>query len=132
MMSDPSPFEWAWPPEVFWLSPCGEVVEIIGHLTAMRENPERFGLPSPPRTKREIDEAFRFLWAHGWIRGRFSSGTFWFHLDRPRPDALARARILVSKFARFVDRVDIDFAEAWPARTLKSADFLDDRHGTRG
>ena len=38
--------DWDFPPHVFWLSPVGRTIESVGHLTAIQEQRDTFGLPA--------------------------------------------------------------------------------------
>lgn len=63
---------WVFPPDIFWITPDGEIREIIGHLTAMQQAPEAYGFMFPPHTKDEIDYAFSTLFRNSYVRGRYS------------------------------------------------------------
>lgn len=64
--------KWEFPPDIFWITPDGEVRDIIGHLTDMQQSPEAYGLMFPPQTRAEIDFAFQTLFTDSWVRGRYS------------------------------------------------------------
>lgn len=126
----PRPERFVYPPDIFWISPDGAVVEVIGHLTAIQAQPETFGLAAAPRTRAEIDESFRELFEGGWVRGRYSDGAFDIQLDRPRGGPLGNAYDLVARFARFAQRVNVDFADprfARAAKEMAAAEFLEQR-----
>jgi len=74
--------KWVFPPHVFWISPQGEVLDIIGHLTAIQHDPHEFNLTYPPQTESEIDEAFDYILKEGWIRGRVSEPNVYFYFYR--------------------------------------------------
>jgi len=97
------------PPDIFWISPDGHVIEVIGHLTALKAHPELFGFSRPPETKKDADDYFRTLFEAGWVRGRFSDATFHFQMERPRGLSLGGAYDLVVRYADQTDRVVIDF-----------------------
>src|SRR5262245_19245077 len=109
---------WDFPPDVFWISPLGDPLEVVGHLTAMRERPELFGLHAAPRSNDEVDRAFADAWAQGWIRGRYSDGVFFLQMDEPRPEPFERARSVVLRYRRFARRVEVDFARGMNSETL--------------
>jgi len=126
----PRPGRWEWPPDVFWISPNGAVIEVIGHLTALQARPETYGLPAAPQTRAEIDVAFSDLFMLGWVRGRFADDTFHFQMGRPRGTPMGNAYYLALKFAEQMGRVDIDFADPAYARmamALSAKDFLAQR-----
>ena len=121
---------WDFPPDIFWITPDGVAIDIIGHVTAMQAHPETFGLDRGPVSKKEIDEAFHGLWAAGWVRGRFSDGTFYFQMERPRGVPMGNAHELVLRFARYAKEVDVDFFDpryARMAKRMSAADFMEQR-----
>jgi hypothetical protein len=119
---------WDLPPDVFWISPEGEVIEVIGHLTEIMEAPERFGLAAAPSTKEEADRTFAELMEQGWVRGRLSGSTFNFHILEPRTDALAASQAFVSRYAGHGRWVVVDF---WrpikPPAPFTVRDFVEGR-----
>lgn len=126
----PRPAAWEFPPDIFWISPQGQVVEGVGHVSMMQERPEAFGFHAGPQGKREIDFALLGLWHRGWVRGRFAGETFSFQLDRPRGDSLVHAQDLVGRFARHVRWVEVDFgAPGFAPATFTRNDFLAARRG---
>lgn len=100
---------WDFPPDVFWISLQGEVVEVVGHLTEIMEAPGKFGLAAAPASREEADRAFADLLAQGWVRGRRSGATFHFHILEPRTDALAVSQAFVRRFAGHGRWVVVDF-----------------------
>lgn len=118
---------WSFPPDIFWITPDGVVINVIGHLTAIQGRPETFGLHASPVTKRQIDEAFLDLWASGWVRGRFSSGTFSFQMERPRSTPLGNAFNVVLEFQDHAEEVEVSFSDpeyAPMAKSMTAKDFL--------
>lgn len=101
------PFEF--PPDIFWIPPNGEFIDIIGHVTSIQGHPEKYGFHAPPETKEEIDEALAYLFQEGWVRGRFSSGEFHFQMERPRGLPMGNAYDLVCRFQDQTLEVDVDF-----------------------
>lgn len=131
--ANPRPDEWTWPPDIFWITPEGVVVEVIGHMTAMQAHPETFGLDRAPTSKRDVDLAFLDLWSRGWVRGRFSDGKFSFQMERPRGLSLSACYDLVLKFEKQADWVDIDFSDHACARMstgMHAKDFLQQKFPT--
>jgi hypothetical protein len=121
-----SPYEF--PPDIFWISPDGGVYEVIGHLTAIQAKPELFELPSSPKTRAEVDRAFSALFEQGWVRGRFSDGTFYFQMGRPRGLSLAAAHGLVLKFQAQAKEVSVDFAPGpYRPKDFSVEDFIDQK-----
>lgn len=98
-----------WPPDIFWISPDGKVREVIGHLTSLQAHPEAYGLTHPPVMKDEADDAFAFLFSEGWVRGRYSSGTFSFQMERPRGLPMGNAHAMVLLFEEHTKKVDVDY-----------------------
>lgn len=122
------PAQWAFPPDIFWISPAGQVIEGIGHLSMMQGSPEAFGMMESPQTPSEIDQAFRRLWTEGWVRGRFADPMWSFHMGRPKGDSLAVAQALVRKYRAHGKYVEVDFAlSSDRGQTFTVADFLDER-----
>jgi hypothetical protein len=118
---------WDFPPDIFWITPDGGVIDVIGHLTALQGHPETFGLHASPRTKREVDDAFRYLWERGWVRGRFSGGTFSFQMERPRGIPLGNSFNLVLKFEDQATGVEVAFSDpeyAQMGKWMTAEDFL--------
>lgn len=125
--TEPRPEDWNWPPDIFWISPDGTVIEVIGHLTAIQAKPRTFGLERSPVSKKEIDAVFLDLWSRGWVRGRFSDGKFSFQMERPRGDSVAAAFDLVMKFKNHTKWVDVDFSDPQYGRMsteMKAQRFL--------
>ena len=126
----PRPGQFDWPPDIFWISPDGAVIEVIGHLTAMQARPDTFGLIGPPQTREEIDAAFQELFGRGWVRGRWSDGAFSLQMERPRGVPMGNAHELVLRFAAHAQEVDVDFADPRFARMSKrmsATDFIEQR-----
>jgi hypothetical protein len=124
---------WDFPPDIFWITPDGVAIDIIGHVTAMQARPETFGLHKSPTTKKEIDDAFRGLWAAGWVRGRFSDGTFYFQMERPRGKPLGNCFEMVLQFKSDAESVEISFAdpEFEPmGKSMTAEEFLDQKFPT--
>lgn len=121
------PEEWIFPPDVLWITPDGVLIEVIGHLTAMQAHPETFSLPAAPTSKRDIDDAFQSLFASGWVRGRFSDGTFFFQMGRPRGSSLGGTHALVVEYARHASRVVVDFLPPYPPQDFTAKDFIEQR-----
>jgi len=125
--------KWDFPPDIFWISPEGVTIDVIGHVTAMQGSPDTFGLPASPVSKKEIDEAFRNLWAGGWVRGRFSSGTFSLQMDRPRGTPLGNAFDMILHFQDHAEEVDISFSDPEfesMGKSMAAKDFLEQRFPT--
>ena len=123
----PKGFEF--PPEIFWITPDGGVLSIIGHLSAMQGRPSTFGLASSPETHAEIEDAFAKLFSEGWVRGRWSlvDQVASFHMERPRGGPMGNAYDFVVKYAAYIDKVEIDFADpSWfkAARDFPKEQFL--------
>lgn len=119
---------WAFPPDIFWLGPEGQVYSIVGHWTDLKLHPDRYGLPAPPETEEEIELAFSRLLEEGWVRGRFSAGTFYFQMDRPRGAPMRLAHELAMRYQAFTKRVEVDFAHpsfAYLSDELSGIDFLE-------
>jgi hypothetical protein len=102
------------PPDIFWVAPDGSVIEGIGHLTMIRQSPELFDVPAPPRTRAEADAAFGSLLRDGWVRGRYS-------LTDKRIDAqigeasrtpISNLYDFVLRYAEHVETVRVD--ATWP------------------
>lgn len=124
------PKAWQWPPDVFWISPDGAVIEVIGHLTALQAHPETYGFSYAPRTRAEIDKAFHEMFDAGWVRGRFSGGVLHTQMERPRGTSLGNVFDLILKFREHVQSVDVDFANpayAKMSRELLVAEFMDQK-----
>lgn len=119
------PAQWVFPPDIFWISPMGQVIEGIGHLSMIQGAPKAFGFYESPQSPEEIDQAFTQLWRDGWVRGRFAAPMWSFHMEKPRQDALAVAQGLVRKFRAHGKYVEVDFALS-PNRgqTFTVEDFL--------
>lgn len=113
-----------YPPDIFWITPDGKVMDVIGHLTSMQSDPDTFGLAASPETKEEIEEAFEHLWTQGWVRGRFSDGTFSFQMERPRGLPMGNAYDLVVLHKPHAKKVEVEFADpaAWKMRKNFEAD----------
>ncbi len=120
----------AWPPDIFWISPEGKVLDVIGHVTSIQAKPEVYGLPATPETTVEIDQALAGLFEAGWVRGRFSHGVMSFQMERPRGLPMGNAHALVLLYQGQVKRVEVDF---WLvdfvrlANDLQADDFLAQR-----
>jgi hypothetical protein len=118
------------PPDIFWIRPDGKVFSIIGHGTDIKAKPERYGLHSAPETDAELDEAFMALWSAGWLRGRWSltDQQVDFHLLRPQAGVpLGNAYDFVVKYAAFIDRVNVAFADPFwfrAGRDFSREEFL--------
>lgn len=118
---------WEFPPDIFWITPDGVVIDIIGHVTAMQAHPETFGLDKAPTSRWEINEAFRVLWADGWVRGRFSGGTFHFQMERPRGKPLGNCFEMVLQWQEDARDVEIAFSEPEfepMGKSMTADDFL--------
>jgi len=102
------------PPDVFWIAPGDSVVEGIGHLTMMREDPETFGMPSAPKGRAEIDAAFTSLMRDGWVRGLYDVGpmTLDARIGRPSKVPLANLANFVRAYASQIRHVIVK--AAWP------------------
>lgn len=122
------PAAWTdYPPDIFWITPDGKVMDVIGHLTAMQGDPEAFGLASSPVEKDEVDDAFGQLWSQGWVRGRFSDGTFSFQMERPRGLPMGNAYDMVATYRPHVKEIEVEFADpsAWKMRkNFTAEEFL--------
>jgi hypothetical protein len=121
------PGEWSFPPDIFWITPDGVLIEVIGHLTAMQAHPDTFGFVAAPEGKREIDTAFQSLFESGWVRGRFSDGTFFFQMGRPRGSSLGGSHSLVVEYASHTNRVMVDFQPPYPPQDFTTKDFIEQR-----
>ena len=87
--------------EGFWISPQGDVEEIIEHLSAVESNPDKFGLHpaqydeimsefSPPFEEGRI-EVIRTVLDNGWIRVRgYGQQYIAFTVSELFPDTVAR------------------------------------------
>lgn len=118
------PEDWDFPPDVFWITPDGVLIEVIGHLTAIQASPETFGLVVAPETKRGISDVFQSLFSDGWVRGRFSGETFFFQMARPRGSSLAGAHALVVQYAGHGIRVVVDFDPPYFPQEFLVKDFV--------
>jgi hypothetical protein len=119
-----------WPPDIFWISPEGKVKGVIGHVTALQARPEAYGLPDPPIGAGAIDRALDDLFEAGWVRGRFSQGTFSFQMERPRGLPMGNAYAMVLLYRDEAKTVQVDFWLAAFSRfgkDLAAADFLAQR-----
>lgn len=118
---------WDFPPDIFWITPDGIVIDVIGHLTAIQGHPETFGLHDSPKTKRQVDEVFRDLFAAGWVRGRCSNGTFSFQMERPRGVPLGNSFNMVLEFKGQATGVEVAFSDpeyAQMGKWMTAQDFL--------
>lgn len=97
------------PPDIFWISPEGKVRDVIGHLSSLQAHPEAYGLHVAPETKEDINDALNYLFEAGWVRGRYSSGTFSFQMERPRGTPMGNAFDLVCVFEKSAKEVEVDF-----------------------
>jgi len=128
------PGRYDFPPDIFWISPEGLIRSVIGHLTALRAHPERYGLHLAPRTEEEVQSAMDRLFSEGWVRGRFSHGVFSFQMDRPRGVPMGNAYDLVLKYADDAREVDVDFwipRYSGLAKTLPAKEFMQQRFPAR-
>lgn len=108
------------PPDIFWISPDGKYRDVIGHLTSIQAHPEAYGLHAAPDGKNEIQEALDTLFEQGWVRGRYSQGTFSFQMERPRGTPMGNAFDLVFLFEAHAKEVDVNFWDAAFKRMGKS------------
>jgi hypothetical protein len=118
------------PPDVFWIKPNGQVMPVIGHLTAMQAKPEDFGLPAAPTSDETIDKAFTELWEEGWTRGRYGDGVLHIQMGEPAKTQMEYVRGLVEKHADQVSEVDVDFAHPvyWRmGKVLSATAFVQER-----
>ncbi len=97
------------PPDIFWISPDGKYRDVIGHLTSLRAHPEAYGLSAVPQETGEIQDALDYLFEEGWVRGRYSSGTFSFQMERPRGTPMGNAFDFVFLFESHAKEVEVDF-----------------------
>lgn len=115
------------PPDIFWISPNGKVRDVIGHLTSLQAHPDAYGLPAAPETSEDIDTALCCLFEQGWVRGRYSSGTFSFQMERPRGTPMGNAFDLVFVYEAQAKEVDVDFwdpAFRRMAKSMPAKDFM--------
>lgn len=118
---------WEFPPDIFWITPDGGIMSVIGHVTAIQQTPEAFGLHVAPETREEVSRALNDLWAQGWVRGRFSDGVFSFHMERPRGVTVGNAYDMVAKHSRHAEKVEVDFADPFYfkfAKDFTAGEFL--------
>lgn len=122
------------PPDIFWIRPDGFVYNVIGHLTGIKGKPEKYGLHSAPEGKAEEERALDGLFREGWVRGRFSDGTFSFQMERPRGTPMGNAHKLVLEFADQAKEVAVDFWDpsyAKLAKTIPAHEFVNQKFPSR-
>lgn len=129
---DPLPKAFDFPPEIFWIKPDGRVLPVIGHLTAIQQRPSLFGFKESPTSAGDVDFSFGLLFEDGWVRGRFNlpDGVASFHMARPASVPVANARAYVLKYAAFIQKVEVDFANASffkAARDFTKEEFAEGR-----
>lgn len=115
------------PPDIFWISPEGEVLNVIGHVSSIQVKPKAYGLRVGPKDLNEIESVFNHLSKQGWVRGRYNSGTFSFQIDRPREIQLANAVDLVYRFQAQAKDVRVDFLDPTfkrKGKSISAKDFL--------
>lgn len=122
--------EYEFPPEIFWISPSREVVPVIGHITGLRQDPDRFGLPAAPESKSDIDDALSTLFEGGCVRGRFESEGFRFQMLKPWTFPLSNAHGFVLTWRIHAREVSVDFYDPafWRfGKTMSVEEFLEPR-----
>lgn len=117
---------WEFPPDIFWISPDGEIRDIVGHLSAVQQDPASYGFHFPPQTTEEINHVFTTLLMNRWVRGRFSSGQAYFQIwtvNRPALDSIAE---FVRMFQSHIKLVAVE--QVYPNRVWESTPkaFLSD------
>jgi len=118
------------PPEIFWLDPQGAVVEGIGHLTMLQNDPERFGLAGSPQTPAEIDGAIRLVLESEWVRGRYSLAdrSWYFQIARPGGNVVGNIHALVLEFADHADEIIVEMPwPRWIVLEISVKDFIDQK-----
>ena len=120
---------WDFPPDVFWITPEGKVIEVIGHLTAIRSDPEFFGFAFPPRTESEVDKVFMELLTDHWIRGRVSGNKVYFQVGAVNRRVMDIIIEFLMAFRDHIDNVIIESAyPVWRSWELPIEDILEDRY----
>ena len=119
--------DWEFPPDIFWITPDGETMDIVGHLSAIQQDPGAYGFHFPPQTAEEINHVFTTLLRDNWVRGRFSSGEAYFQIwtiNKPVLDSIVE---FVSKFYGQIKLVAVE--QVYPNRIYESTPkaFLSDR-----
>ena len=97
------------PPDIFWVSPEGKLLNAVGHVTDIKAKPEKYGFHAAPENKEQIEEYLACLFEAGWLRGRFYSGKFEFQMERPRSIPMEHAYLLVEKYRFQTTKVIVDF-----------------------
>lgn len=111
-MAEPEvdPEERGLPPEGLWVSPDGEGIPVVEHLLAIKQEPERFGIPQREVRTAGIDELRALsvkLIKEGWTRFRFLGGVWNFEVDTVKMKKDLIEEILVSHRAWPQERIII-------------------------
>lgn len=126
-MKKKSPKPYEFPPDIFWISPEGKLMNVVGHVTDIKAKPEKYGFHDAPGTNEEIQEYLGCLFQTGWLRGRHYAGKFEFQMERPRSIPMEHAYTLVEKWRAHASKIVIDF---WlpefvnSRKEMTSEDFL--------
>jgi branched-subunit amino acid aminotransferase/4-amino-4-deoxychorismate lyase len=115
------------PPDVFWISPQGKVFDVVGHLSAIQERPQRFGFYFPPQTHQEIDKAFTSLLEQGWVRGRCSGDTAYFQILTATPESIGLIQDLVLSYRENVKNIAVETLDPMRAWEFNFSDFIGHR-----
>lgn len=118
------------PPDIFWISPEGQARSVIGHLTSIRAHPEAYGFHAAPERETEVQDALDSLFHQGWVRGRWSDGTFNFQMERPRGLPMGWAFEMVLRFQKYASKVEIDFwnpSSKGMEKSMSAEEFLDQK-----
>jgi hypothetical protein len=105
----------ALPVEGLWVSPTGEEIEVIEHLLAIKEKPERFGIPLAAVASADtlaLREIGVELIRTGWIRFRYLSGVYAFEVDTLRKRYDKIESILIK--ARAYEAEDVTISQFIP------------------
>jgi hypothetical protein len=118
---------WKFPPEVFWITPDGEVRDIIGHLTAMQEDPASYGFSFPPITKSEISRAFDALLLNRWVRGRLNGDKALFQVWSANNTTIGNIAGFLMLYRPHIKTVVIETGNPYRIWELKPIDIIEDR-----
>lgn len=120
-----------YPPDVLWINPEGKVIPVIGHVTVIQEDPDKFGLSVSPITKEDINRALSDLFEASWARGRVESEGFRFQILHPASVALHNVYSFVWLWRNYTKKVSLDFWDpmVWKmAKTMDVEEFLEKRY----
>jgi hypothetical protein len=101
------------PPEGLWVSPDGEAVPVIEHLLAIKEDPERFGVPRREvvtATVKDLRDIAVGIIKEGWMRFRFLGGVWNFEVNNVKSKKDMIEEILVTHQAWPQERIIISQA----------------------